>query len=235
MRGGELGDGELQAQGQQQQHDADRRAGGDELRRRRAPGRCRRCPGPARPADTAGSVRARSGGPPSRGRQRDEDDAELEAAAPPRLPQAQPWSTSCRTPAMPSSVPITTRTSSSVQYLLGSRRGQHLLVAHDRDDRRAGAGPGPGLAQRAVDEGRAGRDLDLPGVQAGDLLGQIGVTAPPCAGRRGSGPAPRLRRRSAGTPGGPGPGRRRRRRTTSKSPVRRAITPIRSPSGLSNS
>ena len=87
---------------------------------------------------------------------------------------AQPWSTICSTPAMPSSVPIDHQHVAGAQHLGGPRRCEHFLVPNDRHDRRAGAGAGPGVAEWPVDERAARPDRDLAGVQAGHFTGQIG-------------------------------------------------------------
>ena len=75
---------------------------------------------------------------------------------------------------MPSSVPITIRTSRGSQRFGRARRGEHVLVAHDRDDRRAGAGAGVGVAQRPVHERAARLDVDLTRLESGHFAGQFG-------------------------------------------------------------
>ena len=60
------------------------------------------------------------------------------------------------------------------QHLSRPRRGEHLLVAHDRDDRRTGAAAGLGVAQRVVHEWALRRDADLTRLEPGHPVGQLG-------------------------------------------------------------
>src|SRR5437763_11688122 len=60
------------------------------------------------------------------------------------------------------------------QRLGRAGRGQDVLVAHDRDDRRAGAGAGPSVRQRPVHERAARFDVDLARLEARHFAGQLG-------------------------------------------------------------
>src|SRR5271170_7554356 len=53
----------------------------------------------------------------------------------------------------------------SAQHLRRPRRSEHLVIAHDRDDRRAGSGSGTGVPQRPVHEDAAGQDVHLTGFE----------------------------------------------------------------------
>src|SRR5271156_3141613 len=53
----------------------------------------------------------------------------------------------------------------SAQLLGWPRRSEHLVIAHDRDDRRAGSGSGTGVPQRPVHEDAAGQDVPLTGFE----------------------------------------------------------------------
>src|SRR6201991_337035 len=61
--------------------------------------------------------------------------------------------------------------------LLGRPRGsEHLVIAHDRDDRRAGSGSGTGVSQWSVHEDTAGQDVHLTGFEPRYLASEFDET-----------------------------------------------------------
>ena len=62
----------------------------------------------------------------------------------------------------------------SAQGFRRSRRRQHFVFAHDRHDRRAGAGARASFTEWSVDERAVRPNLDLARVEPGDLSRQVG-------------------------------------------------------------
>lgn len=170
---GELGRRKLQTQGQKQQHDTDGRTGSDELTGGGHPKM------PPLPNDKPANKYTGIG-----------DNANRRATAPSTA------STANRTPSSNNSA-LETSTGSALfddlfdpgdpvlgadhdedisgsQHISRARRGQHILVTHDRHNRRAGTGARTGITQRPVHKQATRPDVNLTGLKPGHLTRQLG-------------------------------------------------------------
>ena len=115
-----------------------------------------------------------------------------------------------------------------------SRRHQHFVFAHDRHDRRAGAGARASFTEWSVDERAIRPNLDLARVDRGPLASSRRIVRR-SAGRPGSCASASASSSVSRKTGWAWSGSSPVYTTSSKSPLRLAMTPMRSPSSISNS